>query len=159
MRRTIFFFLCCFTLSICLACGGGDSAPGFPVGSWELSEVTFQSDAASVSTSGSQLGAFKFIFMADNTVTATGTQSEQTYTWSYDETTGQIVISGAQNFTIEATMEDDEFSYVAYSILRMSDTTGDERQIAEFAASSFIQANIDYNTLGGLEVHFKFKKI
>ena len=159
MRRTLFLFLCCFTLTICLACGGGDSAPGFPVGTWELSEITFRSDAASVSTSGSGLNTFKFTFAADNTLTATGTQSEQSYTWSYDEATGEIVITGAQNFTITATMAEDEFSYQAYNILNMSNTAGEERQIAEFAASSFIQANINYNSIGGLEVYFKFKKI
>ena len=158
MRRTLFFFLCCFTLTICLACGG-DSEPGFPVGTWELSEISFRSDAATVSTSANQLSTFKLTFLADNTVTATGTQSEQSYTWSYDETSGQIVISGAQNFTMEITIEENEFSYQAYNIFNMSNTSGEERQIAEFAASSFIQANINYNTIGGLEVYFKFKKI
>lgn len=142
------------------ACGGGESDPGFPLGTWQLSAITFEAGEASLTADVStKLSSIKFEFLADNQLKATGTSGTQNYTWSFDSSTNIISIEGTNNFSIEATMTEEDFSYKAYTITDMSATTENERIIAEMAANIFIQGQVSYDPESSLNVYFKFKKI
>lgn len=156
--RKISLLLTPLLLSILMGCGKDDSSPGGLEGTWELSEIIFETASSSASLSNKRSQIFTMEFKGDNTLTTEGTNIPKNYSWKYDATVLTISSDNGDQ-TYELIEDGSSFQYVSFTAENMNTVEVENRQIVELAASTFNQQQKKYDPNGSLTVHFKFKKL